>query len=95
MASNVKQKYTETKELPSGALQANGPEDMPTNQRGATVKKYTESHVDEHGNIIVTGPDEGPEGFRANATVVQRYEKTEEGPDRNLHATGPAPDFAE
>lgn len=95
MASRVKQQYTETKELPSGALQANGPEDMPTNQRGATVKKYTESHVDENGNIIVTGPDEGPEGFRANATVVQRYEKTEEGPDGNLHATGPAPDFAE
>ena len=81
MASNVKQKYAETKELPSGALQANGPEDMPTNQRNATVKKYTESHVDENGNIIVT--------------VVQRYEKTEEGPDGNLHATGPAPDFAE
>ena len=95
MASRVKQQYTETKELPSGALQANGPEDMPTNQRGATVKKYTASHVDENGNSIVSGPDEGPEGFRANATVVQRYEKTEEGPDGNLHATGPAPDIAE
>ena len=95
MASNVKQKYAETKELPSGALRAEGPEDMPLNQRGATVKKYTESHVDKNGNIIVSGPDEGPEGFRANATVVQRYEKTEEGPDGNLHATGPAPDFAE
>ena len=95
MASNVKQKYTETKELPSGALQANGPEDMPTNQRGATVKKYTESHVDENGNIIVTGPDEGPEGFRANATVVKRYEDTVEDERGNLHATGPAPDFAE
>lgn len=95
MASYKKQQYTETKELPNGALQANGPEDMPLNQRGATVTQFTETTEDENGNLHATGRQDGPEGFRANATIVKKYEKTVEGEDGHLHATGPAPDFAE
>lgn len=95
MASYKKQQYDKTTELENGALRAEGPEDMPLNQRGATVTQFAESHEDENGNIIVTGREDGPEGFRANATIIQKYENTEEGADGHLHATGPAPDFAE
>lgn len=95
MASYKKQQYEKTVELEGGALRAEGPEDMPINQRGATVTQFTETTEDENGKLHATGRQDGPEGFRANATVVQKFEDTVEGEDGHLHATGPAPDFAE
>lgn len=80
--------YANTVENEDGTLRAEAAADVPEGKReGVKVTKFEESHVDEKGNIIVTGrSDAMPKEGKVNAKIVAQFSDTIEGEDGNLHA---------